>query len=721
MKQVRWQIPFVSVGGTHYRIDIYDEQDGSWSGVQTLIGGETPFVTDEDDSDDFFYPVRSQSGTIEVCTLMPDGNYITLDDLLPANNIARPVRLINRDNSDAIEWQGFLSCEAYDQDYTDIPQILQLPIISVLEAMDSVYLSSAGGLRPINEVVYTALNNIEIESGMYYTNTMWRHIYYSASAFRIFQQRMNDCSLYEEDEIQTSDSLTYIMQGISCKEAIARICAFMGWTARESGQDIYLEAIGETIGMYRDTLGNFRYAFHTNATFVDLSTVDLSNQTWMGINHKKSITQGAHRVEVVAKLDRSDAEVELPDFPSNNPTTAFGMATKGPYNGVLTKLYPWLIAEQNDAYYNICTFHYGVGTVTAVSYQSYNWITNGYTESTRADFLNHSYLKAGGISGTTKYAGAAFVQFSITHQPWGGYRENKQGLYCTLLPNLYAAHPQPIFTLRSVKKFLAPTGVTARLKVTAKCYFIGYDRTNNQAIITEDISDEFLNIKYARYAPIVRWGMRYYSNGWHDWEGYSSASGAGGEFVKGGFEISIHLNGGETGDIEIGLPPGYSIDNRDTNTLYEVIFTELSVRMEYSDDITWRDSDENRYITLLNTNFRDEINVDVDLASDNFNHPSISHLYNPTFGLLKTLDYTVSGGTEARRPEVDLLNRLAAYYGAARQRLELIVEHPTVAPMPLLRLNGISPDTRKYLPLAESRDWQQDTSTLKCFETPAES
>ena len=66
MKAIRWQIPFVSVGGTHYRIDIYDEQDGSWSGVQTLIGGETPFATSEDDSDDYFAPIRTQSGTIEV-------------------------------------------------------------------------------------------------------------------------------------------------------------------------------------------------------------------------------------------------------------------------------------------------------------------------------------------------------------------------------------------------------------------------------------------------------------------------------------------------------------------------------------------------------------------------------------------------------------------------------------------------------------------------------
>ena len=78
----------------------------------------------------------------------------------------------------------------------------------------------------------------------------------------------------------------------------------------------------------------------------------------------------------------------------------------------------------------------------------------------------------------------------------------------------------------------------------------------------------------------------------------------------------------------------------------------------------------------------------------------------------------LSYGSESRRPEVDLLNRLAAYYGAARQTLELKVKHPTAAALPLLKLNGISPDTKKYLPLAESRDWIADVATLTCFETP---
>ena len=86
----------------------------------------------------------------------------------------------------------------------------------------------------------------------------------------------------------------------------------------------------------------------------------------------------------------------------------------------------------------------------------------------------------------------------------------------------------------------------------------------------------------------------------------------------------------------------------------------------------------------------------------------------------QTINYKISqdAPTVLRRPEVDLLNRLAAYYGAARQRLELEVAHPTAAPLPLLKLNGIN-DGKVYLPLSESRDWQTGVCKLTCFETPS--
>ena len=81
------------------------------------------------------------------------------------------------------------------------------------------------------------------------------------------------------------------------------------------------------------------------------------------------------------------------------------------------------------------------------------------------------------------------------------------------------------------------------------------------------------------------------------------------------------------------------------------------------------------------------------------------------------LNYGSSQSPDMRRPEVDLLNRLATYYGAARQRLELEVAHIST-PLPMLKLNGIG-DGKVYLPLAESRDWRTGVCKLTCFECPS--
>ena len=128
------------------------------------------------------------------------------------------------------------------------------------------------------------------------------------------------------------------------------------------------------------------------------------------------------------------------------------------------------------------------------------------------------------------------------------------------------------------------------------------------------------------------------------------------------------------------------------------------------------DRSENKYFRLLGTNFRDEISIDTEFASSMNNQPSPSLIMNSTTEAMTELNYGSTQSPDMRRPEVDLLNRLAAYYGAARQRLELEVAHIST-PLPQLRLNGIN-DGKVYLPMAESRDWRTGVCKLTCIECP---
>ena len=705
-KAIKWQIPFASLSGTLYRLDIYAE--GYTGDPIQLTAGETPFVTDEDSSEDFFAPIRTQSGSIQVCTRKPDGTMLTLDEILPANNIDHPVLLINLSSSNAIEWQGFLSCEAYSQNYTSIPENLTLSVISVLEAMDSVHLgASTEGLVTIAALLNTALTQINSSVLM----SFFTDIYYSQASWDILNQSIDKQWFYDEDEIQTSESLSYILAGVSTKEVLKRLCKFMGWTARESGTAIYFERIGEEVGMFHETMANFGSNFHTTYDTMSLTDIDIADFDWRGTDHKRDLRQGAKRVEVVAKLNKiSDIDLDLPDFPFSNPTSAFGLSILKPDNNVLVTQYPWMTAEQNDAYYPHCGYNYLYGVLDTTQTPIRSTLSG---DSTQADFLSHIYLRHGHITDTTRYPGACLVNFSIVRNQFD-FEKYQRGLYCAFLPNLLTAYPKPIFTMKTTTVHSSGVGVRSRLIVKGKMIFIGYNTANSRVIMTNKIDDEFLNIKYARFAPIVRWGNKYYSSGWQTWSGYDSASGADGNLVGDGFEIHIPVISGLSGNIEIGLKPTYSIDSRDTNILYEAIFTELSISLEQSEDVVWKNASENKYIQVLSTNFRDEINISTEIASNNNNHTQEVLPFS-------TIEYTKADTTtESRRPEVDLLNRLASYYGAARQTLDLTVKHPVVnnqqAVLPLLKLNGIG-DGKQYLPLSESRDWREETCTIKCFET----
>jgi hypothetical protein len=74
-----------------------------------------------------------------------------------------------------------------------------------------------------------------------------------------------------------------------------------------------------------------------------------------------------------------------------------------------------------------------------------------------------------------------------------------------------------------------------------------------------------------------------------------------------------------------------------------------------------------------------------------------------------------SSGQEVR-PELHMLERLADYYYKPRRIITLTVA-PIGTPLPRLSLNGIN-DGKVYAPMAESRDWQQDTANITCMEVP---
>ena len=709
-KQVRWQIPFVSRLKTAYRVDIYDE--GYTGSPVQLIGGTSPFTTDEDDSDDYFAPIRVQTGTLTVCTHDEDGNVlITIDDILPATNISRPVRLVNV-GTGAIEWQGFLSCETYDQDYTDIPQIIQLPVISVLEAMASVQLDQTriSGLQPIYVCLPAILQEIEIQSGM----TCFTHLNYSRTDYRIISKYIDMTVMFKQKEYNNENSTTYIVSGLSTKDAMERICTYMGWIAREDGTELYLQRIGEEVGMYREAITDFPgIAEEENITEAGIATTFADH--WAGVDHRRTVQQGAKSVEVVAKLEKYNASFSIPPCPEVSLVEYLRqLRTEGQYLHAL-------VCTDDQFYAARCYFNYYYATL------QYTGVFTKGSSCTLDQVISRCALNWGlwtsAVDTETpvqyKYMGAFFAK--IWHQTSeSNTPQYTDGLYISGMHNrtngtAATTHKfdngNEVFILKGTKEYILRDGNLV-INASAK---LAHNASNSYGTSGQYGYCDWDDIGSYSIGCWIKFGNKYYTplNGWST--EYDSF------FLGFGYDIRVPITDEMKGEITVGFfgttVYEYGTDKFD---VYDVFITQFDI--SFSPNVTGIESDrsENHYFRLLGTNFRDEISVNTDLASMLNNQPSPSLIMNNQTTPMTELNYGTDQVPDMRRPEVDLLNRLATYYSAARQRLDLIVEHPTAAPLPLLRLNGISPDIRKYLPLAESRDWQQDSSTLKCFETPQE-
>ena len=127
-----YSITFVSLRtATTYTVHI-----GGGTGTEVpLKGGAQPFMTQEDDDEDMFTPIRTQSGYIRIIDDGKDANGNAFDwkDLIPATDTARPVTLTHDSGGHAtVDWVGFMQAQDFGNVLYGNPQEREFPIQCVL-------------------------------------------------------------------------------------------------------------------------------------------------------------------------------------------------------------------------------------------------------------------------------------------------------------------------------------------------------------------------------------------------------------------------------------------------------------------------------------------------------------------------------------------------------------------------------------------------------------
>ena len=698
-KAVRWQIPFVStIDKISYRIDIYDNE-GDWSGITFLRGGSNPFVTDEDDNNDFFAPIRIQTGNIEVCTAIPGGGTLRLEDILPENNIARPVRLMSiaSDNSEEIEWQGFLSCEAYSQSYTDIPEIIQLPINSVLEAMDSVECdpSRLKGVVPVHQLIGYCFDEME-------RNVQFGHIFnriYIGEQGKDIVGKFINTSLFFDVQKQNDEGYNEaILKGISLKKVLTKVATFMGWCVRESAEAIFIQTAGADNDWVSGTVAEMiEDQWIPTKSYVTNALKNMADLDWRGTGHLISSRQGARNVEVVANMTPFDIQVGIPDgFPQGEYLTGSlayvseGTGEEGADENVTLEAY----ASKEQGFSNRCEFknwyQEEISEASPLVYTEQGTVSDIFADT----IIGHeSSLNPIG----DQYLGAFMARLKNDEIDY-----DKTGLYV----NAYWANtPDNVYILRmmSIDHLNAYNG-----KFILKVDGISIDANPTAAPFSHIVRGIRLAIK---------WGGLYLQADKKTWDS---------AFAYNDFEwnednhgkIEIPINDYNYGEVEMFLFP-HSLTWWQTDmasyTVDEFMFTELSLTYQAPEDV-FEDRGANHYFEALKTAFRDEVSVECDFGSslDNLPNPSLILNVDPNryYEPLTRMSF-YDGMLTDERPEKHLLSRLATYYRKPHTLLKLVAAFHGVLPM--MRYKGIN-DGKFYLPMAASRDWQQDTATLTMLQ-----
>lgn len=229
-----WYIRFKSRDGNTYEARITGKTGNT--NVQ-LQGAESPFTTEEKDTDSMFEPVITQSGYLQIEDDGYDlsGNTFDWHNLVPTNSKARPVKLYQISNgSTTLRWAGYIQPRTFDGDYMVVGQTRKFPLVCLLSTLES---------EDVDPEAYETANIARI---IYYLTGDFANEY----AFQGFSSVISEWlpirvnwSLFAD--VQFNDEAAYGViyeTKINKLQLLEDVCKFFGWTCRIQAHTLFFSS-----------------------------------------------------------------------------------------------------------------------------------------------------------------------------------------------------------------------------------------------------------------------------------------------------------------------------------------------------------------------------------------------------------------------------------------------------------------------------------------------
>ena len=296
-----YTITFVSLrAATTYTLHI-----GGGSGDSVpLKGGAQPFVTQEEETDDQYTPVRTHIGYLRILDngLDANGNAWDWKDLVPDSDTARPVTLTHVSGNDTvIDWIGFMQAQDFGSVLYGNPQEREFPVqcvLSVTQGTDINYTQ-----KEIQNFAYLLKQIVDaIPSDQRPTNYVIQGGE-DAQAWLLKQiDWQNFCTTDDEGNI----SARFTMY-----ECLEDVCRFWGWTARTYQQTMYLTCTDDQVEqkllkLTYEQLATMAGGTAAGTTTDDMADVSLSGDIFASIENHDYLVRGVNNAQVQVNGNRAD-------------------------------------------------------------------------------------------------------------------------------------------------------------------------------------------------------------------------------------------------------------------------------------------------------------------------------------------------------------------------------------------------------------------------------
>lgn len=323
----------------------YTVHIGGGSGAEVeLKGGASPFMTQEDNNEDFFTPVRTQSGYLRV---MDDGfaadgvTAFDWKDLLPSASKERYVTLI--DENDDTLWQGYIQAQNFSGTLYGGTQEREFPIQCGVSAMEGTMIDNTGDMKNFAYLIYSLF--YDHDASIQYTHFGFQGGADAKSWLLTMVDWRNFTKMVSGDIVAKYTKL----------QVLQDVCRFWGWTCRTEGTQVFFSCMddaGERNNWVSFTAAQMReLTDSTVGSTGSTGNAALSCDIFVSMNNDETLIRGIKRAtlkvdvnpdETVFKFAPEDLEEEM-----GEPTTWVGDRLVGYYK---TNTFRTLYGHTMDAY-----------------------------------------------------------------------------------------------------------------------------------------------------------------------------------------------------------------------------------------------------------------------------------------------------------------------------------------------------------------------------------